>query len=194
MIDALAKIDSNVPFMMPERLAHTDPNTQITEAIGSGPFRFNKSAWVPGVKVVYEKFGDYIPRDEPASQAAGGKRVKVDAVELVYTPDSATAANALINAEFDLLENPGPDLVPLLKRSPDIVVRTNDPLGYQLFMVLNHLQPPFRQPRRSAGVADGDTAIGVHAGQLRRQYPVARVSGCVRLHDGGDARAGLAAV
>jgi peptide/nickel transport system substrate-binding protein len=111
--------------------------------IGSGPFRFVKQDWVPGVTVAYDKFTDYQPRDEPASQAAGGKRVNVDRVELVYTPDSATAANALVNNEFDLLENPSPDLIPMLKRSADISVKANDPLGYQLFMVLNHLQPPF---------------------------------------------------
>jgi peptide/nickel transport system substrate-binding protein len=143
VIDALAKIDSNVPFMMPARLAGTDPNIQVTEMIGSGPFRFNKQAWVPGVKVVYDKFADYVPRDEPASQAAGGKRVMVDRVDLHYTPDSSMAAAALITGEFDLLENPAPDLVPLLKRSAGVTVRANDPLGYQLFMALNHLQPPF---------------------------------------------------
>ena len=40
VLEALAKIDSPVPFMMPERLANTDPFKQIREAIGSGPFRF----------------------------------------------------------------------------------------------------------------------------------------------------------
>ena len=49
VIDALAKIDSNVPFMMPERLAKTDPNTQIIEVIGSGPFPLIKEEFVPGV-------------------------------------------------------------------------------------------------------------------------------------------------
>jgi peptide/nickel transport system substrate-binding protein len=141
--DALAKIDSNVPFMMPERLARTDPNTQITEMVGSGPFRFMRDEWVPGVRVVYEKFAGYVPRSEPPSQAAGGKLVKVDRVEALYTPDASTAANALIAGEFDLLESPAPDLVPMLQRAPDVRVAANDPLGYQLFLVLNHLQPPF---------------------------------------------------
>ena len=86
VIDALAKIDSNVPFMMPERIAKTDPNTAITEMIGSGPFRFIASEWVPGSKVVYEKFTDYVPRKEPASQAAGGKVVYVDRVEFDLHP------------------------------------------------------------------------------------------------------------
>jgi peptide/nickel transport system substrate-binding protein len=143
VLDALGKIDSNVPFMMPERIANTDLNTQITEVIGSGPFHFVKDEWVVGHKVVYERFRDYRPRNEPASQAAGGKAVKVDRVELLYMPDSSIAANALIKGEVDILEAPSPDLVPLMQTSPDVTVAANDPLGYQLFMVLNHLQPPF---------------------------------------------------
>ena len=37
---AWAKPSSNVPFMMPKRVAETDPNTQITDFTGSGPFVF----------------------------------------------------------------------------------------------------------------------------------------------------------
>jgi peptide/nickel transport system substrate-binding protein len=143
VLDALGKIDSNVPFMMPERLANTSPNTQIREMIGSGPFRFVAGEWVPGAKVVYERFDRYVPRPEPASRAAGGKVAKVDRVELVYTPDAATAANGLITGEFDILESPSPDLLDLLRRSRGVTVGTNDPLGYGLFTVLNHLHPPF---------------------------------------------------
>jgi peptide/nickel transport system substrate-binding protein len=143
VLDALGKIDSNVPFMMPERLARTDANTAITEVIGSGPFRFKREEWVPGAKVVYERFAGYVPRSEPASQAAGGKMVKIDRVESLYTPDAATAANGLITGELDLLETLSHDLVPMLERSRDVTVAPNDPLGYQLFVVLNHLHPPF---------------------------------------------------
>ena len=151
VIDALGKIDSNVPFMMPERLAQTDPNTQIKEMIGSGPFRFIADEWVPEVKVVYEKFQGYVPRSEPSSQAAGGKVVKVDRVESLYTPDASTATSGLIAGEFDLLESPAPDLIPLLRKSNGVVAEPNDPLGYQLFMVLNHLLPPFdKLPARQA--------------------------------------------
>ena len=143
VLDALGKIDSNVPFMMPERLARTDPNTAITEVVGSGPFRFLREEWVPGVKVVYERNARYVPRAEPPSQAAGGKVVKIDRVESLYTPDFATAANGLLTGEYDLLESPAPDLLARLARSRDVVVAPNDPLGYQLFVVLNHLLPPF---------------------------------------------------
>src|SRR5205807_1971310 len=52
-LDALAKPSSNVPFIMPERVAKTDAFTQITESIGSGPFKLVKEEWVPGNHVVF---------------------------------------------------------------------------------------------------------------------------------------------
>jgi peptide/nickel transport system substrate-binding protein len=143
VIDALAKIDSNVPFMMPERIAKTDPNEQITEVIGSGPFRFVASEWVPGSKVVYEKFADYVPRKEPSSQAAGGKVAYVDRVESIYIPDHGVAMAALASGELDVHESPATDLLKMVEGNPDVVIVPNDKLGYQLFMALNHLHPPF---------------------------------------------------
>ena len=62
VLDSLGKISSNVPFMMPKRLAMTDPFKQIPETIGSRPFKFIKDEWVPGVRVVYVKKEDYLPR------------------------------------------------------------------------------------------------------------------------------------
>jgi peptide/nickel transport system substrate-binding protein len=143
VLDALAKIDSPVPFMMPEQLAKTDPFKQITVSIGSGPFRFVAAEWVPGVKAVYERFSGYVPRPEPASQAAGGKVAKVDRIELVYLPDANLAADALIKGEVDILESPAPDLLGLLRKSRNVKVEAINPLGSGLFMVINHRQPPF---------------------------------------------------
>ncbi|MBS7811889.1 ABC transporter substrate-binding protein [Roseococcus pinisoli] len=143
VLEALGKIDSNVPFMMPERLAQTSPNTAIREMIGSGPFRFLADEWMPGAKVVYERFDRYVPRAEPASGAAGGKVAKVDRVEMSYTPDAATAASGLVTGEFDIVESPAPDLLGMLRRARGVKVGANDPLGYGLFAVLNHLHPPF---------------------------------------------------
>ena len=65
----LAKPGANVPFMMPKRVADTDPNTQITDYIGSGPFIFKQDEWQPGEKVVYVKNPKYKPRAEPRLRA-----------------------------------------------------------------------------------------------------------------------------
>jgi len=81
ILDALGKLSSNVPFMMPERLAKTDAYQQIPEAVGSGPFKFVKEEWVPGNKAVFVRNADYVPREELPSFASGGKVAKVDRVE-----------------------------------------------------------------------------------------------------------------
>ena len=128
LIDALAKVSSLAPFIMPERLAKTDPFTQITETIGSGPFKFVKEEFQPGHKVVYVKNTDYVPRKEPPNWASGGKVVKVDRVEWLYIPDATTKAAALNAGEADWWENPPIDLLPALAANPDIVVAKADAL------------------------------------------------------------------
>jgi peptide/nickel transport system substrate-binding protein len=181
VIEALAKIDSNVPFMMPERLAKTDPNEQITEVIGSGPFRFVAEEWVPGSKVVYEKFKDYVPRKEPPSQAAGGKVVYVDRVESLYLPDRGVAMAALASGELDLHESPATDLLKLVEGNPDVTIVPNDKLGYQLFMVINHLHPPFNNKAVRQALAWGikqEEFLIAMAGDPKRFTPCVAVYGC----------------
>ena len=81
VLDALAKPLSNALFVMPEAVAKTPASAQISSAVGSGPFIFVKEEWQPGHRVVYVRNPDYLPRPEPASSAAGGKRVYLDRVE-----------------------------------------------------------------------------------------------------------------
>ncbi len=143
ILDALGKLSSNVPFMMPERLAKTDAYQQIPDAIGSGPFKFVKEEWVPGNKAVFAKNPDYVPREEAPSFASGGKVAKVDRVEWLYIPDTTTAAAALNAGEADWYEQPPADLVPVFAANKDIVVATVDPLGNHGILRFNQLQPPF---------------------------------------------------
>src|SRR6185503_6122399 len=91
---SLASSGGQLPIILREKEAAVDLGTVISETIGSGPFTFNKAEWVPGSKVVYEKFKDYVPRAEPPSGLAGGKVVKVDRLEYRVIPDSATSIAA----------------------------------------------------------------------------------------------------
>ena len=47
------------PSSCATRMRLTDPQQQVKEAIGSGPFKFAKDEWVPGSKAVYLKNADY---------------------------------------------------------------------------------------------------------------------------------------
>jgi len=95
LLDAPAKPDSNVPFMMPERLARTDAGTQVSKVIGSGPYRFMRDEFVSGSRVVYMLNDRYRPRDEPSDWASGGKVAHFPRIEWHILPDPATAAAAL---------------------------------------------------------------------------------------------------
>jgi peptide/nickel transport system substrate-binding protein len=147
LIFALGKPSSNVPFMMPKRVADTDPNTQISDFTGSGPFVFKRDEWKPGDKAVYVKFDKYKPRAEPPSGLAGGKLAKVDRVEWVAMSDQQQIANALIAGEIDYVEAPSHDLLPLLTEDPHIHLVDYNPLGFQYTFRLNHLHKPFDNPK-----------------------------------------------
>jgi peptide/nickel transport system substrate-binding protein len=143
VLESIAKPSSYTPFMMPKRLAETPAGQQIQEQIGSGPFKFVKSEFQPGVKAVYEKNPDYVPRKEPASWTAGGKVVKVDRVEWITMADAQTAVNALQSGDIDFMENPPFDLMPVLEANPDIKVETLNKFGFQTLGRMNFLLPPF---------------------------------------------------
>jgi peptide/nickel transport system substrate-binding protein len=142
VIDSLAKPSSNVPFIMPKRLAETPSTEPIPDQIGSGPFVWVADEFQPGVKAVYAKNEDYVPRDEPASWASGGKVVKVDRVEWVVISDDQTTLNALQAGEIDYWESPPNDLLPILQGNSDITVRNLNKMGMQTIMRPNTLHPP----------------------------------------------------
>ncbi|WP_445082896.1 ABC transporter substrate-binding protein [Chelativorans sp. YIM 93263] len=143
LLDTIGKQSAIPPFIMPERVASGSADEAITDYTGSGPFVFVEEEYEPGVSVTYEKFEDYVPRDEEPSWMAGGKDVKVDRVEWVTMPDAQTTINALISGEIDYIEQVQVDLLPLLETSQDVVVETRDDLGYQTIGRMNFLYPPF---------------------------------------------------
>ncbi|BCB17690.1 ABC transporter substrate-binding protein [Bosea sp. ANAM02] len=151
MLDCLAKSDQP-PVIMPERLARTDANTQVTEVIGSGPYKFVASGYVSGSKVVYEKFEGYKPRAEPPSRNAGGKVAHFQRIEWNVLPDPATAAAALTTGEVDWWERPLTDLQPMLAGNKEIKQEVIDKAGRGAIIRLNHLQAPFNNPKIRAAV------------------------------------------
>ena len=155
VLESLGKPSSLVPFMMPKRLAETEPGKAIAEQVGSGPFKFIQAEFQPGVKVAYEKNKDYVPRKEPASWTSGGKVVKVDRVEWLTMPDAQTAVNALQSGDIDFIENPSFDLLQVLETNKDIKIETLSSFGFQTLGRMNFLHPPFDnvKVRRAAFLA-----------------------------------------
>jgi peptide/nickel transport system substrate-binding protein len=152
LIDAIAKPDAQIAFMMPERLAKTDPFKAITEMTGSGPFRFLKDEFVAGSSAGWAKFDGYVPRQEAPEWTSGAKIAKFERIEWKIIPDAATASAALQSGEVDWYEQVQADLVPLLKRNADIAFAASNPEGYIGGLRFNHLHPPFNDVRMRRAV------------------------------------------
>ena len=144
LIQAIAQQNS---FIMPERMAKTDPFRAIAEHVGSGPFRFLANEFVAGSSAAYARNDAYVPRQEAPDWFTGAKIVNFPRVEWKIIPDSATAAAALQNGEVDWYEQVQSDLIPLLKRNANIVFGPSNPQGYIGGLRFNHLQPPFNDVR-----------------------------------------------
>ncbi|HET6185326.1 MAG TPA: ABC transporter substrate-binding protein [Acetobacteraceae bacterium] len=142
--DALAKTPPSMCPIMPERLASTDPFKQVTEMVGSGPYRYKADERVPGARVVYERFAGYVPRpDGVPSGTAGPKIANFDRIEWRIIPDEATVAAALQAGEVDWWLTPGADWLPVLRKASGLKVEVTVPTGYIATMRFNQLIPPF---------------------------------------------------
>jgi peptide/nickel transport system substrate-binding protein len=165
---ALGKAAVPVCFMMPERLANTDPFKIIPEVIGSGPFRFKADERLVGARNVYERFDRYRPRDGGTPDwTSGPKVVHYDRVEWTTMPDAGTAAASLQAGEQDWQETTPHDLLPMLMRNSAIRTTILDPLGFACMLRVNHLQPPFNNPavrRALLGAVDQQAFMTAVAG------------------------------
>ena len=157
VLEALGKPSSNVPFIMPARIAATPGTEQIKEYIGSGPFKFNIADFKPGEKAIYIKNDKYVPRADAADGTTGGKIVKLDRVEWVIIRDPQTQFNALLAGEVDMLEHPIYEHYSSLKANKDITIFDMSPTGAQFILRFNHLLAPFNNVkiRQAAMVALG---------------------------------------
>lgn len=181
LLAVISKQSALPPFIMPARVAATSADETITEYVGSGPFVFNVAEYEPGVNVTYEKFDDYVPRDEPASWMAGGKVVNVDKVVWTTMPDSLTALNALSAGEIDYLEQIQIDLMPIIENNPDVVIEKRDQLGYVTIGRPNHLLPPFdnKLVRQAAMAAlDQESMLATMQGDPQYYNVCGAIFGC----------------
>ena len=163
LAEALGKTGSPCCVIMPERLANTDPFKQVTEMVGSGPYRFKPDERVQGAFFAYERFQNYLPRPTGETEWISGPKIAhFDRVEFHVIPDASTAAAAMKSGEMDGWEFPTGDLLPLLDRERHLKRELVYETGFAVFCRLNHRQPPFDNPaiRRALFAAiDQDAAI-----------------------------------
>jgi peptide/nickel transport system substrate-binding protein len=143
VVDVMAKTATPLLYIMRKKEAETDPNQQVTEYIGSGPFIYNRNETRQGTRYIYDRNPNYVPRSEAPSGLAGAKVVKVDRVIYENMSDSQTAMAALQAGEIDFYEIPPIDLLDSLEGDRNIKIEVLNKTGNVGWMRLNFLHPPF---------------------------------------------------
>ena len=164
--DALGKTPPSMCPIMPERLAATDPYKQVTEMVGSGPYRYKADERVPGALVVYERNQHYVPRPGGTPEGTAGPKIAhMERFEWHIIPDPATVAGALQTGEIDWWLVPEADLLPVLRPQGGLKVVTIVPTGFIATLRFNQINPPFDNPaiRRAllGAVQQSDYMIGM---------------------------------
>ena len=147
LLYSFAKLASNLLVVMPKKAAETPHTEAIKDYTGSGPFMFKEDDFKPGLRTVYVKNPHYKPRDDAPVWTSGRKEAKLDRIEFLVLPDAMTTVNALINGEIDFVESVPADMAPLLEGEKGVVLKVNNPMGWQGHLRMNHLHPPFDNPK-----------------------------------------------
>jgi peptide/nickel transport system substrate-binding protein len=172
--DALGKTPPSMCPIMPERLAATDPYKQVTEMVGSGPYRYKADERVPGSLVVYERNPHYVPRPGGMPEGTAGPKVAhIERIEWHIIPDPATVAGALQTGEIDWWLVPQADLLPVLRPQGGLKVVNIVPTGFIATLRCNQLNPPFDNPairRALLGAVDQAEAMTTIAGDDKNNW------------------------
>ena len=171
LLFALGKCSTPCAFIMPERIATTDPFKQIGDYVGSGPMTFRKDEWVPGAARGVRTF-----RRLPAARRKVRLAVRRQADQFrPHRVEDPAGRRHRLGARCSRVRSTGgkspiPDLVPLLKKNANLLVDIADPAR-------QYRRPPdepsasaVQRPAGAAGGADRHQPGRLHAGRRRRRH------------------------
>ena len=132
--------DENKFVVMPKEIAEasTTPG-QLTEVVGTGPYRFVEYNEDQYVKL--EKFADYVSRDDGPNYQAGAKVANFDEIIFWIVPEATTRVAGLESGEYDIITEVPDTEYQRLSQSDEVDAVKNGP-GVLMYMMFNHKKGP----------------------------------------------------
>lgn len=115
---------------------HGDLNQVV---VGSGPFRFVE--WLPGTRMVLERFEDYWGQDE-----AGNQLPYLDGITFTFYQDPTARTTAIQTGDVDWIEYVPAADVPMLRADPNVEVTGGLAANFRSLQ-FNVAEEPFDDPR-----------------------------------------------
>ncbi|MEJ8473773.1 ABC transporter substrate-binding protein [Roseibium algae] len=120
-----------------------DADGKWDHPVGTGPFVFGE--WKRGQSLHLTKFADYVPLEGEIDGYAGRKEVLVDDINLVVTPDRATAVAALRSGDLDIVPFLSTSKASELSSDPAFKVQSA-PHGGMITLLLQTADPVLSSP------------------------------------------------
>jgi peptide/nickel transport system substrate-binding protein len=151
--------DSSKPVIMPREIAEASPQSNLTEIIGTGPYRFVEYRPDELVRVV--RFEDYTPIDSPSNYQGGLKNAYVDEILFRIVPEASTRLAGLEQGDLHIILGLPETEFQRVQEDSRMAPIVLQPPGY-LWMFFNHRQGPMSDLKlRQAVMAalDMDTVL-----------------------------------
>ncbi|MCH8205383.1 MAG: hypothetical protein IH956_00065 [Chloroflexi bacterium] len=123
-----------------------DPETQT---IGSGPYKFIE--WIPGDRVVMDRFFRYVPRLDPKDGRGGASIAYYDRIQMLVIPDASTQAAGLQTGQIHIANSVPGDFRPQLEADPKVNVRVIGP-ATPPNLIFNKTAPPMNNKKARMAV------------------------------------------
>jgi len=130
---------AQAPVIMPREIAESAGKEEITEYVGTGPYRFIE--WKPGVHIKLTRFEDYRPRPEPGDGESGGQIPIIKDVFFLGQPDVSARLAGLQAGDYDFAMNLSADQYQTLQSLADIKTQLLKTYYYPV-LVHNAKAPP----------------------------------------------------
>lgn len=142
----------NGAWIQPKAISDTPPDQCIdtqTEVIGHGPYKYIE--WLPGDRVVMERYDDYNPRSEPQNGGGGAKISYFDRIEMVVIPDASTQVAGLRTGQVHIANSVAGDFKSVLQADSEVTVAVIGP-GSPPYLVFNKTAKPFNNKKARQAV------------------------------------------